>query len=152
MTILKNDQGFTLIESLIAMFVLAIGILALNTMQISSIRGNTTANKLTVTSTLAGNSYERLLNISYDDSTMDTDPASNPHSDAELTGLQLPSHVSSVSWNVTEWTNTDNLDNDGDGVTDESDELNIKAVTLNVNYRDRGTKTLTISFYKSGML
>ena len=150
MTILKNNQGFTLIESLIAMFVLAIGILALNTIQISSIRGNTTANKATVTSTLAGNSYERLLNISYDDSTMD--PATNPHSDAELTGLQLPSHVSSVSWNITEWTNTDNLDNDGDGVTDESDELNIKAVTLSVNYSDRGAKTLTISFYKSEML
>ncbi|MGM0656260.1 MAG: prepilin-type N-terminal cleavage/methylation domain-containing protein [Thermodesulfobacteriota bacterium] len=150
MIILKNNQGFTLIESLIAMFVLAIGILAVNTMQISSIRGNTTANKLTVTSTLAGNSYERLLNVSYDDPTMD--PATNPHSDAELTGLQLPSHVSSVSWNITEWTNSDGIDNDGDGFTDESDELNIKVVTLSVNYSDRGAKTLTINFYKSEML
>ncbi|EIM63100.1 prepilin-type N-terminal cleavage/methylation domain-containing protein [Desulfobacter postgatei] len=150
MTFLRNNQGFTLIESLIAMFVLAVGILALNTMQISSIRGNTSANKLTVASTLAGNSYERLLNVSYNDSTMD--PATNPHSDAELTGLQLPSHVSSVSWNVTEWTNSDGVDNDGDGVTDESDELNIKVVSLNVNYNDGSPKTLTISFYKSGML
>ncbi|WP_020587600.1 type IV pilus modification protein PilV [Desulfobacter curvatus] len=150
MTILKNDRGFTLIEVLIAMLVLAIGILALNTMQTSSIQGNTTANKLTTASTLAGNVYERLLNVSYDDSTMD--PATNPHSDTEFTGLQLPSHISSVSWNVTEWTNTDGTDNDGDGVTDESDELNIKAVTLNVNYSDRRAKTLTISFYKSEML
>lgn len=132
------------------MLVLTIGILAVNTMQISSITGNTSANKLTVASTLAGNSYERLLNVSYNDSTMD--PATNPHSDAELTGLQLPSHVSSVSWNVTEWTNSDHLDNDGDGVTDESDELNIKVVSLNVNYNDGSPKTLTISFYKSGML
>lgn len=152
MTILKNNQGFTLIEALIAMLVLAIGILALNTMQISSIRGNTTANKLTEVSTLAGNCYERLLNVSYNDSTMDTDPAANPHSNADFTGLQLPSSVSSVLWNVTEWTNTDGIDNDGDGVTDESDELNIKAVTLNINYSDRRAKTLTISFYKSGML
>jgi len=150
MTILKNNQGFTLIESLIAMFVLAVGILAVNTMQVTSIQGNTTANKVTETNTLAGNSYERLLNVSYDDSTMD--PATNPHSDTELTGLQLPSQVSSVSWNVTEWTNTDGVDNDGDGVTDESDELNIKFVTLSVNYSDRSAKTLTISFYKSGML
>ncbi len=150
MIILKNNQGFTLIESLIAMLVLTIGILAVNTMQISSIRGNTSANKLTVASTLAGNSYERLLNVSYNDSTMD--PATNPHSDAELSGLQLPSHVSSVSWNVTEWTNSDGLDNDGDGVTDESDELNIKVVSLNVNYNDGSPKTLTINFYKSGML
>ena len=150
MTILKNNQGFTLIEALIAMFVLTVGILAVNTMLISSIRGNTTANKATVTATLAGNVYERLLNVSYDDSTMDT--TTNPHSDAELTGLQLPSYVSSVSWNITEWTNTDGVDNDGDGVTDESDELNIKVVTLSVNYNDKSAKTLTISFYKSGML
>lgn len=150
MTILKNNQGFTLIESLIAMLVLTVGILALNTMQISSIKGNTTASKLTVTSTLAGNSYERLLNVSYDDPTMD--PATNPHSDAELTGLQLPSYVSSVSWNVTEWANTDGVDNDGDGITDESDELNIKVVTLSVNYNDNSAKISTISFYKSGML
>lgn len=152
MIILKNNQGFTLIESLIAMLVLTIGILAVNTMQISSIRGNTSANKLTVASTLAGNSYERLLNVAYNDSTMDPATAKNPHSDAELAGLQLPSHVSSVSWNVTEWTNSDGLDNDGDGVTDESDELNIKVVSLNVNYNDGSPKTLTISFYKSGML
>ena len=150
MNILKNKQGFTLIETLIAMLLLAIGILAVNKMQITSIRGNTTANKLSVSSTLAGNSYERLLNVSYDDSTMD--PAANPHSGAELAGLQLPSFVTSVSWNVTEWTNTDGVDNDGDGITDESDELNIKLVTLSVNYNDRNAKTQTVTFFKSGML
>lgn len=148
--VIKNNQGFTLIEALIAMVVLAVGILGVNAMQISSISGNTTANKLTESSTLAGNSYERLLGVSYDDATMD--PALNPHSDAELTGLQLPEHVSSVVWNVTEWANADGVDNDGDGLTDESDEMNIKVVTLSVNYSDKQAKTLTINFFKSGML
>ncbi len=147
MTPLKNTQGFTLIEALIAMVVLTTGLLALYTMQMSSTKGNMTANKLTLASSVAGNGFERLLNLPYTHTTMD--PASNPHDNTELTGLQLPSGVTSVSWNVTEWTNTDGLDNDGDGTTDEPDELNIKSVTLNVNYRDWLAKTLTITFYKS---
>lgn len=150
MNILKNSQGFSLIEAIIAMLVLTIGILALNTMQMSSLKGNTTANKLTIASTLAGNSYERLLNLPYDDATMD--PAANPHSGAELSGLQLPTNVTSISWNVTEWTDTDTLDNDGDGDTDEADEVDIKMVSLNINYTDRSAKTLTINFYKSVIL
>ena len=147
MTTLKNNQGFTLIEALIAMFVLSIGILALNVMQVTGIKGNTTANKLTIASTLAGNCYERLLNMPYDDPTMDS--AGNPHDETELSDLQLPPNVTSISWNVTEWTNTDSIDNDGDGNTDESDELDIKAVSLVINYNDRTAKTLNINFYKS---
>jgi len=147
MTILKNTRGFTLIEALISMFVLTVGILALFTMQIGSTRGNTTANKLTIASSIAGNSFERLLNVPYTDPTMD--PTANPHAGTEITGLVLPSGVTSIAWNVTEWTNTDGLDNDGDGNVDEPDELNIKAVNLNVNYTDRLAKTLTITFYKS---
>ncbi len=153
MNILKNTQGFTLIEALIAMIVLTIGILALNTMQITSILGNATANKLTIASATGSNSFERLLNLPYDHSALD--PAGNPHNETELTGLQLPTGVTSISWNVTEWTNTDGLNNDGDkntdgtDKTDESDELNIKLVNLNVHYTNRLAKTLTISFYKS---
>ena len=150
MNILKNTQGFTLIEAIIAMFVLTVGVLALNIMQTTSTKGNTTANKLTVAGTLAGNSYERLLNMPYTDPTMD--PAANPHDETELSGLQLPSAVTSISWDVTVWTNTDGIDNDGDGITDETDELNIKFVSLNINYNDRVAKTLTINFYKNEML
>ena len=149
---LKNTKGFTLIEALIAMLVLTVGILGISTMQITSTKGNTTANKLTIASTAAGNSYELLLNLPYDDPALDPDPAVNPHNQAELTGLVLPSDVTSVSWNVTEWTNTDGIDNDGDGLTDEADELNIKNIALNVNYTNRSAKTITINFLKSEML
>ncbi|WP_027363110.1 prepilin-type N-terminal cleavage/methylation domain-containing protein [Desulfospira joergensenii] len=147
MNLLKDNQGFTLIEALMAMLVLTIGILALNSMQVSSTRGNSSANNLTVASSVAGDGFERLLNLDYDDSTMD--PAGNPHDETELTGYQLPAGVASISWNVAEWTNTDGTDNDGDGTTDEADELNIKLVSLTVNYQDQQAKTLTINFLKS---
>ncbi len=145
--ILNNDQGFTLIEALIAIFILTIGIFALTTMQIQSTQGNSQANQLTTASILAGNSYERLLSLNYDDIALD--PAGNPHANAELAGLQLPTGVTSISWNVVEWTNTDGLDNDGDGIVDEADELSIKSITLTINYTTTVAKTLTINFLKS---
>lgn len=147
MNILKNIKGFTLIEAIITMLILTIGILAINKMQISSIKGNATANKLTIASTTASNAYELLLSIPYDNPALD--PIGNPHDETEITGLQLPSGVSAISWNVTEWTNTDNLDNDGDGEEDETDENNIKMVTLNIIYQNRSAKILTINFLKS---
>lgn len=105
---------------------------------------------MTAAGATATNGYELLLNVPYDDPTMD--PAGNPHDAAtELPTLQIPSGISAITWNVTEWTNTDGLDNDGDGNTDEDDELNIKNVTLNVSYNDRQAKTLTINFYKTEM-
>ncbi len=129
------------------MLVLTVGILALNMMQITSTKGNTTANKLAVAGTVGGNGYERLLTMAYNDPTMD--PAGNPHDQTELAGFQLPTGITSLSWNVTEWTNVDTLDNDGDGNVDEPDEVNIKNIDFNVNYSNKSAKTLTITFYKS---
>lgn len=150
MTFLKNNRGFTLIEALITTLILIIGISALYVMQAGSINGNATANSLTVASTVSGSLFERLIDLPYDDDALD--PAGNPHDGSVFADLTLPPNVTSVSWTVTEWTNTDGIDNDGDGDTDEADELDIKLVVLDINYRDRNAKTLTINFYKSEML
>ncbi len=150
MMTLKNDKGFTLIEALITMLVLTVGISALYAMQVGSTRGNTTANTLTVAGTVSGDIFERLIDLPYDDDALN--PAGNPHDSGIFADLTLPPNITSVSWTVTEWTNTDGIDNDGDGDTDEADELDIKEVVLDVNYRDRTAKTLTINFYKSEML
>jgi prepilin-type N-terminal cleavage/methylation domain-containing protein len=144
-----NNTGFTLIEALIAILVLSIGILALGSMQVASTRGNSTANKVSRASTSGGSSYEWLTNLSYDNPALD--PAGNPHTQAEIAGLMLPSGVTAVTWNVTEWNNTDTLDNDGDGSTDEADELYIKSIALNVSYTNRTARTLSITFLKSEM-
>jgi prepilin-type N-terminal cleavage/methylation domain-containing protein len=145
-----NNNGFTLLESLMAMLVLTIGIMALYTLQISSIQGNATANHLSVASASGVNGFEHLLCMPYDDPTMD--PAGNPHDQSEITGLQLQSNVAAIVWNVTEWTNTDGIDNDGDGNTDESDELDVKLVQLSVSYSDGSdNKTLTTEFLKTEM-
>ncbi|PIE62825.1 MAG: prepilin-type cleavage/methylation domain-containing protein [Desulfobacter postgatei] len=143
--IIKNQNGFTLIEAMIAMMVLAVGILGINTMHVSSTRGNSSANKLTIAGATGENIYETLISQSYSDAVFDA----GTHTINDLPGFVLPGSISAATWNVTQWSNTDGVDNDGDGTKDEDDESDIKFVTLTVTYTDAATKRLTINFLKS---
>lgn len=62
-----DENGFTLIEVLIALFVLTIGILGMMVMQTTAIQGNARASSLTIASTLAGDQVEILRNTPFDD-------------------------------------------------------------------------------------
>ena len=62
-----DEQGFTLIEILIAITVFAIGILAVGKMQITAIQGNSRANHLTEAVTLAQSKIEELISLNYND-------------------------------------------------------------------------------------
>ena len=63
----NNQNGFTLIEVIIAIFILTIGILGAAAMQVASIDGNSKANKLTEAATWGGNELETLMALPYDD-------------------------------------------------------------------------------------
>lgn len=64
----RNDTaGFTLIEVLIAMSVLSIGIMAMYSMQITSLKGNATANRITAESTWAADQIETMVAMDYAD-------------------------------------------------------------------------------------
>ena len=56
----KNIKGFTLLEVMIAMVILAIGLLGLATMQIMAIKGNSFGQQMTVASTFAQNQLEQM--------------------------------------------------------------------------------------------
>ncbi len=62
-----NNQGFSLIEVMIAIVILAIGIFSLNSMQIVSIKGNSKANLITNATNFAGDRIEQLMQMDYDD-------------------------------------------------------------------------------------
>ena len=68
--ILAGSEGFTLIEALVAMFILVVAILAMYTMHVTSIRHNAGANSLTVASTWASDRIEQLLLCKYEDPEM----------------------------------------------------------------------------------
>ena len=57
---LKKDEGFTLIEVLLAVSIFAIGLLGVAAMQISAIRTNSVANYMTLRATWAQDKLEQL--------------------------------------------------------------------------------------------
>ncbi len=61
----KNENGFSLLEVLIALVILAIGLLGLSQMQVMGIDGNARGNKITTATTLAQDALEGLLNFEY---------------------------------------------------------------------------------------
>lgn len=63
----QQSKGFTLIEVMIALVVLAVGLLALGTMQIVSIRANAFSSEMTYSTMLAQQQLETLKNLSFSD-------------------------------------------------------------------------------------
>ena len=60
-----NKKGFTLIEVLVGLVILAVGFLALASLQITSTRGNSFSNHLMQGSYVAQDRLESLKNLSY---------------------------------------------------------------------------------------
>jgi type IV pilus modification protein PilV len=66
----KNEEGFTIIEVLMAICIFAIGMLAVATMQYSAIRVNSSANHLTERTNYAMDQMEKLMSRPYNDPTL----------------------------------------------------------------------------------
>lgn len=106
----KDQCGFTLIEIMIAMTVFAIGILAVGTMQISAVKGNSYASGLTEAIAVAQNQMEQLMSLDDNDSKLkDTDndgvaglnDASAGSSDGMVASYTGPTGISyNIFWNI----------------------------------------------------
>ena len=68
-----NQNGFTLIEIMITITVLAIGILGVAKMQLSAVNGNSYASGLTEATAFAQNKMEELVSLAYDDADLNDD-------------------------------------------------------------------------------
>ena len=66
----RCDEGFTLIEVVIAMFILTVGILTLQSMQVTSIKGNAHANRITAGAAWATDRMEQLYTTPYTDGSL----------------------------------------------------------------------------------
>lgn len=64
---IKNVRGFTLIEVMITMVILAIGILGMSLMQIKAMHGNSTAFSRSEANAIAENFLEELIRLPFDD-------------------------------------------------------------------------------------
>jgi len=77
-----KEEGFTLLELMIAMIVLGIGIFALIQMQVAAMSGNLSANQMTTAMTLAQDEIEQLKRLALTNGAL-TD--SNAGNNADLT-------------------------------------------------------------------
>ena len=115
-----DSAGFSLLEVLLAVSIFAIGILAVASMQIATIKSNTSATKNTRAIECASDRVERLMALSY------FDPS-----------LTAGSYTMAQA--------SDGIDNDNDGVIDENGETGNISVSYNVinNISPSNTKRIT---------
>ncbi len=76
-----KNEGFTILEILIAITILAFGLLAIATMQTSSIKGNAHAIGITEGITLAQDKAEELMKFPYDTSAVTDNPLGDRNGD-----------------------------------------------------------------------
>lgn len=123
----KGNQGFTLIEVMIALTILVIGMLSVAAMQINSTNGNTSANRSTMGFIWCSDRIEVLKRLAY------TDPI--------LTGAAAPG----ITYVLVQ--DSDGVDNDYDGRIDEAGEAGSVNVVYTVIDDDvlPNTKTITVT-------
>jgi len=87
---LNSRDGFTLLEVVIAVSIFAVGMLAIATLQLTSITGNSGARSVTEATTLGQEQAEKLLSLPYDHPVL----SSGSH--------RLDRYNCSYTWEVTE--------------------------------------------------
>lgn len=83
MTLITKNQGFTLLEVMIAITLLTVAILGAATMQITALGGSDVAIRTTNASTLAAATVEDLIREDYNHSSLNNTVASLPTTAAE---------------------------------------------------------------------
>jgi type IV pilus assembly protein PilV len=132
----EGQNGFTLIEIIIAMFVFVIGALGVATMQISSIHGNIKGRSITEASVMGTNVYEELFTLPYNHALLlDVDGNGTAGlNDGVDGGPGVPDGTMvqgrhTISWNVAQNEFMDDC----------------KTVAVHIRWRDRGAdRTITL--------
>jgi type IV pilus assembly protein PilV len=63
--LIRNEDGFTLVELMITLVILSIGLVALAGLQISAIKGNTFSKRMTAAVSIANQKLEQLKDTAY---------------------------------------------------------------------------------------
>ncbi len=116
----KSTKGFTLIEVMIALLILAVGLLALMTMQIVSIKANAFSSEMTYSTMLAQQQLETLKNVPFTDANLTgATPPTPPPLHTLLPIIDSKGGSYSVSWQVEDTT------------------ANMKKITIDVTWQSR---------------
>jgi type IV pilus assembly protein PilV len=120
----KNNDGFTLLEVIFSVSILTVGILAVATMQLTSIRGNAFAWSTSGASSVAMSQIEYLRNLNY---TSDPNLSTASAHSSSVTAGKINY---SITWTVTE-----------DTVIPQT-----KSINLVVQWQDHGNRRLNMTY------
>jgi prepilin-type N-terminal cleavage/methylation domain-containing protein len=118
-----GEKGFTLIEVVAGLIILAIGLLGIAALQVTSIKGGYFSNNVTQATFFAQDKLEYLRNLSYSDSNL----SSGQHNEGIISGT-----IFSRIYNV--------LEDAGNSM---------KTITVTVNWTDRGDHNISFSTIRS---
>ena len=118
-----GEKGFTLIEVAAGLVILAIGLLGIAAMQVTSTMGGYFSNNVTQATILAQDKLEYLKNLSYSDSNL----SRGQHNEGTISGT-----IFSRVYNV--------LEDAGNSM---------KTITVIVQWKDRGNHSISFSTIRS---
>jgi prepilin-type N-terminal cleavage/methylation domain-containing protein len=120
---IRNPNGFTLIEVAAGLIILAIGLLAIAAMQITSTKGTHFSSQVTQATIFAQDKLEYLKNLSYRDS----DLSSGQHNEGILPGTSFSRqyHIAEDAGN------------------------SMKTIIVTVQWADRGNHSISLSTIRS---
>ncbi len=123
-----GENGFTIMEVMIALAIFAIGILGVAHLHIRSTSGNTSSRTITEGTTFAVDRVEQLMTLPYDDSAWDAGTYN-----AAVTGSDS-GETYSLTWSITE----------------DNPVPNTKQVAVRATWDDQGeTRTFTTNYYRA---
>ena len=120
---IRKPKGFTLIEVMAGLIILAIGLLGIATMQITSIKGGYFSSNVTQATIFAQDKLEYLKSLSHNDSNLN----SGQHNEGTISGTIFSRVVNVV----------DDVGN------------SIKTITVTVQWTDRGNHSISFSTIRS---
>lgn len=123
----SDNAGYTLMEMMVALMILAIGVLGVWSMQGVAIRSNATARKVTENAALGADQLEKLMCLPYDDAVL-TPGATTSRTEGRYT----------VTWNVS---------------APDTPVANIKTVTITASWDEAGQqRSVSYVYYKADQI